>query len=295
MKINKIGISFTELWTRFYAGLLSEKALREIDVFCFGCAREHIFDPGIPMEVTWRTEQCRFGAKDRTSEGVDPVALQKWDLFKGIIGEKDKQGKVVYLVGNYYDLCRRTHKKHPEVEILSKYHFEDDDGVYQDDLNDEALRRIHSIVTVDCAVVLLSHGDRCWMSLRKMGQFEGMWQNPGGKIDPGELPVEAAVREIKEETGLNLSPDRFRGIGTTDRVDPKGEPYTNHWFVVALTDDEVPAQLEPEKHGPWKKVAKSEWLELPLMPGSKEQMVEINSQLNERLTVELINQFVRKD
>jgi 8-oxo-dGTP pyrophosphatase MutT (NUDIX family) len=32
----------------------------------------------------------------------------------------------------------------------------------------------------------------------------GWWELPGGGIDPGESYQEAAVREIKEETGLNL-------------------------------------------------------------------------------------------
>ncbi len=32
----------------------------------------------------------------------------------------------------------------------------------------------------------------------------GMWLPPGGHIDDNELPTEAAVREIKEETGLDI-------------------------------------------------------------------------------------------
>jgi 8-oxo-dGTP pyrophosphatase MutT (NUDIX family) len=34
----------------------------------------------------------------------------------------------------------------------------------------------------------------------------GWWELPGGGIDPGESDREAAVREIKEETGLVLDP-----------------------------------------------------------------------------------------
>jgi 8-oxo-dGTP pyrophosphatase MutT (NUDIX family) len=35
---------------------------------------------------------------------------------------------------------------------------------------------------------------------------DGWWELPGGGIDPGESYLEAAVREIKEETGLVLDP-----------------------------------------------------------------------------------------
>ncbi len=37
----------------------------------------------------------------------------------------------------------------------------------------------------------------------------GWWELPGGGIDAGETYLEAAVRELKEETGLQVSPERF--------------------------------------------------------------------------------------
>lgn len=40
-----------------------------------------------------------------------------------------------------------------------------------------------------------------------LGSFPGVWALPGGKAEPGELPEETAIREVREETQIGLNFD----------------------------------------------------------------------------------------
>jgi 8-oxo-dGTP diphosphatase len=57
------------------------------------------------------------------------------------------------------------------------------------------------------AIAVVEHEGRFLIGLRPPGvALAGLWEFPGGKIEPGETPQAAAVRECREETGLIVEP-----------------------------------------------------------------------------------------
>ncbi|HEX5105197.1 MAG TPA: (deoxy)nucleoside triphosphate pyrophosphohydrolase [Pirellulaceae bacterium] len=57
------------------------------------------------------------------------------------------------------------------------------------------------------AIAVVEHEGRFLIGQRPAGvPLAGLWEFPGGKIQPGETPEAAAVRECLEETGLAVQP-----------------------------------------------------------------------------------------
>lgn len=53
--------------------------------------------------------------------------------------------------------------------------------------------------TVKVAAAIIQKGNQVFATQRGYGDFKDGWEFPGGKIETGETPEEALVREIKEE------------------------------------------------------------------------------------------------
>ncbi|MDT8916226.1 NUDIX hydrolase [Amycolatopsis sp. PS_44_ISF1] len=62
--------------------------------------------------------------------------------------------------------------------------------------------------------------------------FAGQWAFPGGHVDPGETFLQAAGRELAEETGVQVADLRQLGIYDDPGRDPRGRYVTVAFFAV---------------------------------------------------------------
>ena len=54
--------------------------------------------------------------------------------------------------------------------------------------------------------------------LLQRSRDDGRWYLPGGAMDPGEQPADAIVREVLEETALQIEPERIVGVYAEEPV-----------------------------------------------------------------------------
>ena len=60
-------------------------------------------------------------------------------------------------------------------------------------------------VVLVVAAALIDADGRVLIAQRPAGKrLEGLWEFPGGKVDPGEAPEDALIRELKEELGVTV-------------------------------------------------------------------------------------------
>ena len=57
---------------------------------------------------------------------------------------------------------------------------------------------------VKVVAAIIRDGDRIFATQRGYGEYKDAWEFPGGKIEQGETPQEALVREIKEELDADI-------------------------------------------------------------------------------------------
>ncbi|MBE6228792.1 MAG: (deoxy)nucleoside triphosphate pyrophosphohydrolase [Bacteroidales bacterium] len=58
--------------------------------------------------------------------------------------------------------------------------------------------------TIEVVAAIIIRDGKIFATQRGYGEWKGWWEFPGGKIEPGECPQEALVREIREELDADI-------------------------------------------------------------------------------------------
>ena len=90
--------------------------------------------------------------------------------------------------------------------------------------------------TIEVVAAIIEHEGRILATQRGYGDFKDGWEFPGGKMEPGETPEAAIVREIEEELKVTIAP---KTLVTTVECDYPKFHLTMHCFLSSIVKEEI--------------------------------------------------------
>jgi 8-oxo-dGTP diphosphatase len=98
------------------------------------------------------------------------------------------------------------------------------------------LSGLHDMKIIEVVAAVIIKDDEVFATQRGYGEFKGWWEFPGGKIERGECPQEALIREIREELDAEIS---VGDLLETVEWDYPNFHLTMHCFVCSLTSESM--------------------------------------------------------
>ena len=123
---------------------------------------------------------------------------------------------------------------------------------------------------IEVVAAILQRDEAYFTTQRGYGEFEGMWEFPGGKIEPGESPEVALKREIQEELGVSIV---VWNMLCTTEYDYPSFHLTMHCYLCEIESGEI--ELREHKSARWlrpEELGSVEWL-----PADKDVISRLNN------------------
>jgi len=90
--------------------------------------------------------------------------------------------------------------------------------------------------TIEVVAAIIKKDDKILATQRGYGEFKGGWEFPGGKMEIGETPRKALIREIKEELEIEIAAGELINIIEYDY--PQFH-LTMHCFICSIKGGEL--------------------------------------------------------
>ena len=128
--------------------------------------------------------------------------------------------------------------------------------------------------TIEVVAAIILRDGAYFATQRGYGEFEGMWEFPGGKIEPGESREDALKREIQEELGVDIY---IKELLCTTEYDYPTFHLTMHCYLCSVASGEI--ELREHKSAQWltaETLDTIEWL-----PADKDVIDKLKTFINE--------------
>ena len=125
---------------------------------------------------------------------------------------------------------------------------------------------------IEVVAAIIRKGDKIFATQRGYGEWKDWWEFPGGKMEVGETPECALVREIHEELSAEISVDEFL---CTVEYDYPGFHLTMHCYLCSL----VTEALHLNEHEAAKWLEKDELDSVKWLPADYEVLEEVRSKI----------------
>jgi 8-oxo-dGTP diphosphatase len=90
--------------------------------------------------------------------------------------------------------------------------------------------------TIEVVAAIIKSSDKVFATQRGYGEFAGGWEFPGGKMEAGETPQQALVREIEEELDTEIDVQEY--VDTVEYDYPNFH-LTMHCYICAIKSGEL--------------------------------------------------------
>lgn len=118
----------------------------------------------------------------------------------------------------------------------------------------------------EVSAVYIEYGDLILLLHRQKNKSQGnKWGIPGGKVEKNETPIQAAIREVKEETGYDISKQAIEELDTVYIEYNEKDHFVYHMFRVKLIGNPAEIKINFNEHKGFTWVTPADGLKMDLL------------------------------